>query len=296
MNGFLNVNKPYGITSYDVIRILKPHLARTKIGHLGTLDPMASGVLPIALGTGTRLIPYIEDNRKAYEAEMILGGVANTQDATGEIIETPCERVQPEEIEAIFARFRGEIDQVPPMFSAVHHDGRRLYELAREGMKVELQPRRVTIYKLELREYDTNAPIMRVRFFVECSSGTYVRTICHDVGQALGCGAYLSSLVRTRSGPFYIENAIELSDIHSRDDLLRWFLPLDYPLTSLPLLVVDEVQTYDIGHGRAVLHPEVRGGQRYRLHDSGGNLLAIARGEENPGRVCPEKVFIGGRI
>jgi len=297
-DGFLNLNKPSGITSYDVIRRLKPLLPATKIGHLGTLDPLAAGVLPIAVGRATRLIEYIEDNTKEYEARMILGGVSDTQDCNGNISFRPCELLEPHAIQAVMREFIGDIWQVPPMFSAVHHQGRRLYELARKGLEVQVKPRRVKIYDLRLISLQENNGRQEALFHICCSAGTYVRTICHDMGQRLGCGAYLNSLTRSRSGPFKIENA------HDLDSLVAGKVPiasaiqaLDFPLDALTRITVEPALSWAVMNGRPVVWPGVEEQKPYLLYDPDGVLLAVARGQirDNQPFLQPEKVLTGGK-
>ncbi len=236
MIGFLNIYKPLGITSFEAVRKLKRRVKPYKIGHLGTLDPMAEGILPIAIGNGTRLIEYIPDNTKTYLAVMQLGGVSDTQDQWGTITPVSSSSYSPERIETVFTQFRGEIEQIPPMYSAVHHKGQRLYELARQGITVERNSRTVIIHQLELVEI-SNAEPQQITFRVKCSSGTYIRTLCHDIGQALGTGGYMVSLVRESWGTFSLENAVSLAaaeeawEQHLLDplevlkDLPRWMIP-----------------------------------------------------------------------
>ncbi|NLW44694.1 MAG: tRNA pseudouridine(55) synthase TruB [Syntrophomonadaceae bacterium] len=297
MNGFLNIDKPSGITSYDVIRRLKPFLPPTRIGHLGTLDPIATGVLPIAVGYATRLIGYIRDNTKEYLAEMVLGGISDTQDKTGRITTVTREPVSETAIAKALKGMVGEIEQIPPMYSAVRHRGRRLYELAREGMTVHAKPRTVTVYYIELLEIVQENGRQMVRLKIGCSSGTYVRTICHDVGQTLGCGAYLNSLTRLRSGPFRIDEACGLDAlIEHPGEISTRLLPPDFPLQDIPVAVLEPQQVWSVANGSPVLWPGAEDNELYRLYDQSGNLLAIARCRANEkGRVLqPEKVLTGG--
>ncbi|MGE5397894.1 MAG: tRNA pseudouridine(55) synthase TruB [Chitinophagales bacterium] len=292
MNGFLNVSKPQSITSFDVIRRIRPLIPGVKIGHLGTLDPMAEGVLPLALGYATRLIEYISDDTKEYTAEMVLGGTSDTQDATGQITPYSGCVFDHHTIKDTMDLFRGEIEQVPPIYSAVHYQGRRLYEYARKGIEVAPISRKINIKKLDLLDLDCQEGLMKVTFQVECSAGTYVRTLCHDIGQKLGCGGYLNRLIRTRSGPFLLKDAIALDDIN-KDRIRQDLLKAEYPLGDLPHLKLNNDQTYCVVHGRAVDYVEAQPGQTYLLMGSEGNLLAIARGTINEDRpvLQPEKVL-----
>ncbi|MBO8158309.1 tRNA pseudouridine(55) synthase TruB [Thermosyntropha sp.] len=234
MDGFLNINKSPGMTSYDVIRQLKKILPpSTKIGHLGTLDPMASGVLPIAVGQATKIISYIDNESKAYIAEMVIGGISDTQDAWGNINCTGNVTFEDSRLEVVLDKYRGIIKQIPPMYSAVHYQGQRLYELARKGIIVEREPRTVEIKKLEVLQIDKDNDLPRIKLYVQCSRGTYIRTLCHDLGMELETGAYMSELVRVKSGVFTLEDSYKIEDIKSREELQKILLPLDYPLAHL---------------------------------------------------------------
>jgi len=311
VNGFLNVYKPSGISSYDVIRRLKPYLGSTKVGHLGTLDPMAEGVLPLALGAATKLIEYVPGT-KGYVAEMVLGGVSDTQDATGTINRRPSRLYYKEEIEEVLKGFSGYIMQIPPMYSALRLRGKRLYELARMGQNVERRPRMVRIYKLSLVAVTELRAEQRVRIYVECGPGTYIRTLCHDIGQALGCGAYLDFLVRVHSGPFQIHEALDIRVLSSRRAIEQRLLPVDYIFAGWPRVIVDDEVRAGIICGRSV---EIGGGVRiedttpegerikaqlvlertYPVYDENHNLLAVARAcadERGAMILKPEKVLV----
>jgi tRNA pseudouridine55 synthase len=233
LHGFLCVNKPQGLTSFDTLRKLKKGVPRIKLGHLGTLDPMATGVLPVAIGHATRLIEYIPDDTKTYIATMTLGGTSDTQDAWGEVTITRNTAFNISSLENILKEYTGIINQIPPMYSAVHYEGQRLYELARKGISVDRAPRQVEIHSLKLLNINSNAqglPLVRLKII--CSKGTYIRTLCHDIGQSLGCGGYMSELIRTQSGIFNIEQAQGLDDILVKG-VSACLLPLDYPLQTL---------------------------------------------------------------
>ncbi|HPT70087.1 MAG TPA: tRNA pseudouridine(55) synthase TruB, partial [Syntrophomonas sp.] len=181
MHGFLNINKDPGMTSFDVLKKIKKIIPKTKLGHLGTLDPMAAGVLPVAMGHATRLIEYIEDSDKTYHARMTLGGVSDTQDAWGNIERTGCSSYRSEDLLKILTEFTGTIKQIPPMYSAVHHQGQRLYELARQGLEVERIAREIEIKSLQmLRSGEDTEGNPTIELVIKCSKGTYIRTICHD--------------------------------------------------------------------------------------------------------------------
>lgn len=278
MNGFLNINKPEGISSFDVIRRLRSVMPRVKMGHLGTLDPLATGVLPIAVGWGTRLIDYVGDHSKAYRAEMILGGVSDTQDSTGKITYIEHPPVELQQVEAIIERFSGEIEQVPPSFSAVHHQGKRLYELARQGILIEAEPRKVNIHQMTLLQTSGDQGVEKIVFEVECSSGTYVRTLCHDIGQLLGTGGYMNQLVRTRSGAFKINDAADLVRLtEDREYLKAKLLAVDYPLIGSGRIKLTDADAQAIKHGNPVKVPfETEKNELYVLYDMQENLLALA--------------------
>ena len=200
-NGILIIDKPSGWTSMDVCAKIRGILHEKRVGHGGTLDPMATGVLPVFVGQATRAVEFAENSRKEYVAGLRLGQVTNTQDTSGEVLETRPVSVSREEVEAAMARFLGDIQQIPPMYSAIKKEGKKLYELARRGQEVERQPRPITIYELEL--LDQLSPT-DYTLRVKCSKGTYVRTLCHDIGQALGCGGTLFSLRRTQLSLIHI--------------------------------------------------------------------------------------------
>lgn len=215
------------------------------MGHLGTLDPMATGVLPIAAGNATRLIEYVSDETKAYRATMVLGGISDTQDAWGKITYTHTVNYDLNLLQDIILSFTGTITQIPPMYSAVHHNGRRLYELARKGISVEREPRTVDIKSIQLLDTSVNEsdlPVIKLQ--VECSKGTYIRTLCNDIGLKLGTGAYLAELVRTRAGIFTINESQDLDAILKQEQQIN-LLPLDYPLTSLFRVDIDSEQQYN---------------------------------------------------
>lgn len=209
MKGAINVLKPPGMTSHDVVNFLRRLLKIKKIGHSGTLDPVAAGVLPIFIGKATKAIEFFVDDDKEYIAEIRLGVTTDTGDFEGSITNICPQKVDRLKFQEILKDFRGEVLQIPPMYSAVHYKGRKLYEYARQGIVVERKPRKVKIHSLDLLDYGEKAVIVRI----SCSKGTYIRTLCEDIGKKLGCGACLSCLVRVRSGPFLIDNSATLEEI-----------------------------------------------------------------------------------
>jgi len=211
----LNINKPYGMSSCGVTEYIKKRFfPGQKVGHAGTLDPWATGVLLVCVGKATKKVCELMELEKEYEGEMVLGISTDTQDAAGKVVKKiNAQNIGKEEVERVFEKFRGEIFQTPPMYSALRYKGKRLYELAREGKVVERQPRRVNIYELRILKF-IPGDYPGVKFRVVCSRGTYIRTLVHEIGELLGCGAHLSSLTRTRIGDFSIENSIDLERIH----------------------------------------------------------------------------------
>lgn len=293
MQGFFNINKPQGLTSFDVIRRIKKHIPRKcKIGHLGTLDPMATGVLPVAVGNATRVIEYAAGVNKEYIAAFILGGVSDTQDATGQITLRQEEVLaDADELTEVLQQFTGRIEQIPPMYSAVHHQGRRLYELARQGVEVVREPREVTIESIELLEISVAGKAIQVMIKVNCSPGTYIRTLVHDIGMRLGTGAYLNSLVRTRSGNFVLEQAVMLDEIVAAQDINRYLLPIDHPLENMAAQELEAGQALLVRQGRGIKGASFLDQQRVRLYE-GQQLAAIAFYDAAAGILRPEKVFL----
>jgi tRNA pseudouridine55 synthase len=282
------------MTSFDVIRKLKPRLPkRTRIGHLGTLDPMATGVLPIAVGQATRIIHYVEGGDKEYIASMTLGGVSDTQDAWGEITYNQPVNISREQLEAVLPSFQGKIWQEPPMYSAVHHQGVRLYELARQGQTVERKKRCIEIKTLELLQFNdrVSQPIADLK--VVCSPGTYIRTLCHDIGQHLGTGAFLSALTRTRSGKFLLSQSVDLEIIIENwsDSLL---LPMDYPLQDWPYLILRTAEQIKALQNGQTIHVSGKiPASLLRVYQPNEKLLAITKVYYDGDRCSlkPERVF-----
>ncbi len=293
MHGFLNIHKPSGITSFDVIRQIKKKFPRKcKIGHLGTLDPMATGVLPVAIGNATRLIEYADESAKVYIATFILGGVSDTQDAWGQITvlndNVTCGEA---ELKQVLAQFMGKIEQIPPMYSAVHHNGQRLYELARQGLEVARDPRPVTIETIELLETDQRGDFPQVMIKVICSPGTYIRTLVHDIGFRLGTGAYLNSLIRVQTGSFALNEAVKLQELMETDDIGPYLLPVDYHLGYMAALELTEEQALHVKQGRGIKAETFLHQQRVRLYEK-QQLTAIAYYDSEAGMLRPEKVFV----
>lgn len=293
MNGILVVDKPSGITSFGVVRKVKRWLSIKKVGHTGTLDPFASGVLPLAINEGTKAVPFMMEEQKEYEAVLKLGVETDTYDRTGRVtavIDLGRVRVDEETIRRVMRGFIGRIEQVPPMFSAVKHQGKPLYTLARRGITVKREPRIVEIMDIGV----TSICLPLVTFTVACSKGTYVRTLAHDVGRELRCGAHLCELHRTRSGPFGLEDAISLRDVKSlaEEGMIEGkIIPLSRVLGGLPKLLVKGELQRRIRRGGQILvrdiregpFPRVDRGKPIRVMSSDGDLVAIARAEMGNG-------------
>jgi tRNA pseudouridine55 synthase len=290
MIGFINVFKPAGPTSAQIVARVRRMLGvycrdrRIAVGHLGTLDPQAAGVLPVAVGKATRLIPLLTDQRKVYVATLVFGRSTTTQDAHGETIATAALPFDWEgRLESVLARFAGQIAQIPPMFSAVHHDGKRLYELARDSKTVERKPRSVTVYGIAVLGTETSH---LVRLRIACSAGTYVRTICEDIGSALGVPAHMGALVREASGPFVLYEARTLEEIaESPSDAL---IPPEH-IIPFPTIVLDLRASADFRAGRVVPLPQGAPAQHVFVRDQSRTLVGV--GEAHGAMLAPRKVF-----
>lgn len=289
MDGILLVDKPSGISSFGVVREVKRRLRIKKVGHTGTLDPFASGVLPLVINEGTKTVPFLAEDQKEYEGVLKLGVETDTYDRTGKITaatDLDGFRVDEETIKGVMRGFVGRIEQVPPMFSAVKYRGRPLYKLARRGIVVKREPRLVEIMDIGV----TRIGFPFVSFKVACSKGTYIRTLAHDVGRELKCGAHLSQLHRTRSGPFTLEHAIPLREVKSLAEggmIEGRVIPLSQVLGGLPKLCVERELQRKIQRGEQVLvrdirespFPRIERGVPVRVVSSDGDLIAIARAE-----------------
>lgn len=246
--GFLNVYKPKGLTSHDVVAKLRKITKIRQIGHTGTLDPFATGVLPVCIGKATRLIEYLEDD-KEYLATVQFGKNTDSYDIDGEVTATFDKRVNQDEVEDVLGNFRGEIMQLPPIYSAVKVNGKKLYEYARKGEDVEIKPRKVFISKLELLDFDVET--QSAKLLVACSKGTYIRSIAYDVGRMLGCGGYLTALERTKAGKFKLETAVRLEDLSELSVVVNHLInPVD--VLNLPVFELDETQKNLVSHGMSI--------------------------------------------
>ena len=273
-NGIIIIDKPAGWTSMDVCAKLRGILHEKRVGHAGTLDPMATGVLPVFVGQATKAVSFAEGGKKVYEAVLQLGRVTDTQDTTGETLEERAVTVTADDVRAALPRFLGEIEQIPPMYSAIKVNGQKLYDLARQGKEVARKPRRITIYDLALTEELGNG---QYALRVECSKGTYIRTLCHDLGQALGCGGCMAALRRTMAAGFRIEEAVTLEWAQEEREAL--LLPLDEYFRACPRFTVqNETQEKRAYNGNAFTARGVADGS-YRVYDRAGNFLSLSRAE-----------------
>jgi tRNA pseudouridine55 synthase len=284
--GFFNIDKPAGMTSHDVVAKIRRSLQLKKVGHAGTLDPMATGVLIVCVGGATRLSEYVMHAVKRYRARVQLGVTTDTYDAEGAVQQVrDATAIRREDVEAVLNSFLGDIQQVPPMYSAIKQGGRKLYDLARAGETVEREARAVRIEALEIIEW--SPPQFTVD--VVCSAGTYIRSLAYDVGEALGVGAHLAGLIRTASGAFRLESAIPLDDLLATAD---WRTHLIAPQTALrdwPVLQLDDAQCTDILHGRKILGDAAVGDGLALAYRSDGRLMAIVQADS--GAWKPLKVF-----
>lgn len=295
INGVINVYKEKGYTSHDVVAKLRGILHQKKIGHTGTLDPDAEGVLPVCLGRGTKLCDVLADHDKEYEAVLLLGTVTDTQDITGTVIRTGPVSVTEDEIRECILSFRGEQMQIPPMYSALKVGGKKLYEMAREGIEIERKPRQVHFYDIEVMEME----LPRVKIRVHCSKGTYIRTLCHDIGEKLGCGGCMEQLLRTRVERFELLGARKLSQIQVFADMGKIediVVPVDQMFDAFSGCKVKQEADRLVHNGNffpiSLLEKEdiVRNkGEQLRIYDSTGEFIGIftKKGE----RMTPVKMF-----
>jgi len=282
IEGLLNVDKPSGPTSHDVVARIRRLSRVSRVGHAGTLDPQATGVLLVGLGRGTKLTQFLHECPKTYRAALTLGIRTDSYDAAGKVVEVrEVDHIGRETVEAVLGRFRGTIEQIPPMFSAVKRHGQRLYTLARQGMDVQREPRRVQIFRLILLEL--TAKTLRVE--VECSSGTYIRVLADDIGTQLGCGAHLSALARTAIGPFQLEGALTLPALEDAVRQGTWhqhLLALSTVVRGFPTIIVTTAAARALAHGMAPTRQGICGltgafvaGETVAILDQNGALLAM---------------------
>lgn len=276
LHGWLVIDKPEGMSSAHVVARVKRLLKPSKIGHAGTLDPFATGVLPLALGEATKTAGYGLDKDKSYQFTLTFGAATDTEDCTGKVIETSEKRPTLAEIEAVLPQFRGELLQVPPIYSAIHVDGKRAYALARAGQEVVMEPRKITIQSLEVagsrkQEAEKNSPLPAACFLTHCSKGTYIRSLARDMARALGTVGHVSALRRTKSGPFTLAQAVSLESLESAD-ISSLLQPVYAVLEEMPVLQVEAAQAAQLRQGKTLNAISGEGLMQARL---GEELVAL---------------------
>lgn len=271
MDGVINVYKPKGITSFDVIYKVRKALNTKRVGHTGTLDPMADGVLPVCVGKATKASELIMASEKEYCAKITFGAETDTQDSSGAIVNSTEKRIEYSEFLEAVNCFLGDIQQIPPMYSAVHHEGQRLYQLARQGIMVERKPRTVTVKSIRIEDFSKETATITVC----CSKGTYIRTLCEDIGRKAGCMAHMSALTRTKSGIFCIKDSIRIEDI--KEEVLT---PIDELFKEYERITLSAENEKRVRNG-IPLKISCKEGESYRLYGENGNFLCISEGYEN---------------
>jgi len=297
VDGILNINKPIGMTSHDVVARVRKLLRQERVGHTGTLDPAASGVLPICVGQATRVAEYLSESGKAYRAEMVFGIVTDTYDAEGTVTRSAdASALTLSEITAALPSFLGPQMQMPPLYSAIKLQGQPAYKRMRAGEEITLEPRAVEITDLAVVAW--HAP--RLTLAVECSKGTYIRSLAYDLGEKLGCGAHLTGLVRTRSGPFSLSDSVTLELLAQeaeQDAIAHYLFPPDYALQHYPALYLDTATTSRVLHGNMFAPPtpdQPAPAELARVYDAAGHFLAIATWNEQQNAWQPKKVLTEG--
>ena len=298
ISGVLNIYKEKGYTSHDVVACLRRIVGQKKIGHTGTLDPDAEGVLPVCLGRATKLCDMLTDRNKTYEAVLLLGKTTDTQDISGTVLkECDTSGISDGEAAEHIYRFVGEYDQIPPMYSALKVNGKKLYELAREGKTVERKSRRVHVFQIRILEMK----LPRIRMEVECSKGTYIRTLCHDIGESLGAGGCMESLKRTRSGRFVLEDSVKLAQVEewkNQGRLMELVIPADEMFPDQEAVTLKESCARTAYKGGAFSpaclqnRPQCNSGEMYRVYDDAGRFIAIYRYDGEKRKFLPEKMFL----
>lgn len=289
LSGILNVDKPSGLTSHDVVDLVRRAGRIRKVGHAGTLDPMATGVLPLCLGAATKLSEFLTSEEKEYALVCTLGVVTDSQDVTGEILsEQSAEGIDLAAVNQVLERFRGPIEQIPPMLSAKRHEGKRLYDLARQGIEVEREPVQVEIFKLDLIRFENP----EIELAVSCSKGTYMRTLCHDIGEALGCGGVLSKLVRTRCGSLKVEDSIDTALLKDPASIAERLVSPDLALEKYPAIVIQDSEIGAWMTGRAIRGGAILSRNKdfekealLRIKSRDGRLLGLAKSMFNSNQI-----------
>ena len=277
MNGIIIIDKPLGKTSHDMVSFIRRLTGIKKVGHTGTLDPQATGMLPVCIGNATKACELLTCENKAYRAELALGMTTDTLDAEGEILTEQPVLCDKETIKNTIMSFVGEIEQIPPMFSAIKKDGKKLYELARQGISIEREKRKITIHSIKINEI--NMEKETVSFDVECSKGTYIRTLCDDIGMKLGCGAYMNKLTRIRSGKFSLDDAYttdQLTNLFSENGFEDALISVDEVFDIYPKIIVNERQKGFLINGVRVRFKGLTEGKTYRVYDENGEFLSLS--------------------
>ncbi len=296
-NGVINVYKPKGFTSHDVVAKMRGIMGMKKIGHTGTLDPLAEGVLPVCLGNGTRLCDMLTEKEKEYEAVLLLGKTTDTQDITGTVVKEREVVSSEEEVREAIKSFEGEYDQIPPMYSALKVNGKKLYELARAGKEVERKARRVVIYEIQILQMDL--PYVKIR--VLCSKGTYIRTLCEDIGGKLGCGGCMTQLVRTKVGRFCLQDAVTLERLQQSKEegtLEQWIVRTDACFENCPALHIRETFEKLVENGNSFSPLQTQegticpDGQWVRIYATGGRFYGIYAYDSDKSIYRPVKMFL----
>ena len=279
LNGVINLNKPAGKTSHDMIYFMRRMAGQKRVGHTGTLDPDATGVLPVCLGIATKASDYITDGKKGYRAHIHFGKVTTTQDLSGEVV-SECDKIDFDENDFlnVLKKFTGEIQQIPPMYSAVKVNGKKLYELARKGIEIERKKRDIIIYNIDVNEINLEEKYAVID--VSCSKGTYIRTLCHDIGQMLGCGACMGNLVRTQSGRFTIDKSYSVEEIEqlSKENRLDEIVtPADMLFEEYVKLNVSGKNEFKVKNGTPLENFDFPEGTLFRVYDSNDEFLCISK-------------------
>lgn len=298
MNGVIVIDKASGWTSFDVVAKMRRICVEKKVGHTGTLDPMATGVLPILIGNATKAQSLLPESDKEYEASLSFGMTTDTLDITGKVLSNTNSHVTLGELEDVLPRFRGEIMQLPPMYSAVSKDGVRLYELARQGIDIERTPRPVSVYTLDLLDFDEG--LQSARIFVKCSKGTYIRSICDDIGSALGCGAVMTALRRTAACSYTLGDAITVehaSELAESGELQRYLHPTDSIFACYPSVKVTQAQATRFKNGgglmlsRTGVKDSAADGAFYRVYCADGSFLGLGYVNRSKDELSVKKQF-----
>lgn len=291
LDGIFNIYKATGMTSHDVVASIRRLLQQKRVGHAGTLDPAADGVLPICVGQGTRMAEYLSESGKAYRAKITFGVVTDTYDAEGTVLRTrDTADLTLSEIEDALQHFLGPQLQLPPRYSAIKLQGQPAYKRVRAGEEVTLEPRPITIYRLGMLDWQPPHLVLAI----ECSKGTYIRSLAYDLGEWLGYGAHLSRLTRTRSGPFSLDESItlnQLTEAKAQGRAQQYLFPVDKVLEHYPALQLDEISTQRVLHGNAFRYQNLPSAELARVYDSAGRFLAIAHWDEEQHVWQPKKVF-----